>query len=291
MPKTPFHDWRHELQTLATAFLIVTLAPSLSAQAAVGTGDMIARSAGTPVDSGGSAPAVRALSADPSRPGTAESGDSAFHLRLAGNENFEIAGFSTGSIASAMITGSETVTDAQAADGETSAPQAGPSQPSLRDLGFAPDQTKGNAEEQARLDKRSHMLKIHQRLGLLTLVPMLATIITSGGASGRHGSASGRNLHGALGLLTAGLYFTSASYAIRAPGIPGTAIRGPIRLHKALAWIHGAGMILTPILGAMARAQLDRGERVHGIAAAHSAVADVTYAAYAAAIGTVAIKF
>jgi hypothetical protein len=50
-------------------------------------------------------------------------------------------------------------------------------------------------------------------------------------------------------------------------------------------------MILTPILGAMARSQLDRGEKVHGIATAHSVVADVTVAAYAAAIGSVALKF
>ncbi len=96
---------------------------------------------------------------------------------------------------------------------------------------------------------------------------------------------------GALGVVTAGIYIATASYAIRAPKVPGIEVRGPIRLHKALAWIHGVGMILSPILGAMARAQLDRGERVHGIAAAHSAVADVTVAAYAAAIASVAIKY
>jgi hypothetical protein len=163
--------------------------------------------------------------------------------------------------------------------------------PSLQDLGFTADQARGSAEAQARLDKRSRMLKIHQRLGLITLVPMLATVITAGNASGQHGSRSGRNVHGALGLLTAGLYVTTASYALRAPTQAGVETRGPIRLHKALAWIHGVGMILTPILGAMARSQLDRGEKVHGIASAHSAVAGVTIAAYAAAIGTVAVKF
>jgi hypothetical protein len=182
-------------------------------------------------------------------------------------------------------------TSSQTGGDATAPPPENTSTPSLQDLGFSSEQIKGNAEAQARLDKRSHMLKIHQRLGLITLVPLLATVITSSGATGKHTSASGRDLHGALGLVTAGLYVTAASYAIRAPSVPGTEIRGPIRLHKALAWIHGAGMILTPILGAMARAQLDRGEKVHGIAAAHSAVADVTIAAYAAAIGAVAIKF
>ncbi len=170
-------------------------------------------------------------------------------------------------------------------------PSGPPTQPSLQDLGFSSSAEAGSAADQARLDRRSHMLKIHQRLGLLTLAPLLATIITSNNASGKKGSASGRNLHGALGLVTAAMYITTASYAIRAPSIPGVQTRGPIRLHKALAWIHGVGMILTPILGAMARNQLDHGDKVHGIASAHSAVADVTVGAYAAAIAAVAFKF
>jgi hypothetical protein len=162
--------------------------------------------------------------------------------------------------------------------------------PALLDLGFPADQIQGNAEAQARLDKRTRMLKIHQRLGLLTLIPMIATIF-AGGSAGARGSTSSRDLHGALGIVTAGMYITTASYAIRAPSVPGMQVRGPIRIHKALAWVHGAGMILTPILGAMARSQLDKGEKLHGIAVAHSAVADVTVAAYAAAIGSVALKF
>jgi hypothetical protein len=163
--------------------------------------------------------------------------------------------------------------------------------PSLGDLGFPPAEAQGNAQDQARLDKRSHMLKIHQRLGLITLAPLVATIVTSSGAGGRHSTATGRDLHGALGSVTADLYFTAAYYAIRAPRIPGTTTRGPIRLHKALAWIHGPGMILTPILGAMALSQENHGEKVHGIAMAHSAVAGVTYAAFGLAVVSVSIKF
>ncbi|MGH9666002.1 MAG: hypothetical protein ACRD9L_16370 [Bryobacteraceae bacterium] len=170
-------------------------------------------------------------------------------------------------------------------------PSSNPGAPSLQDLGFPPDQTQGNAEAQARLDRRSHMLKIHQRLGLITTIPLLVTLITSGGAGGKNSSASGRDLHGALGLATAGMYFTTASFAIRAPRVPGTTTRGPIRLHKALAWIHGPGMILTSILGVLAYDQLSHGERVHGIANAHSAVAWVTSVAYGAAILSVSIRF
>jgi len=173
---------------------------------------------------------------------------------------------------------------------EQAPPPSSPTLPSLQDLGFTSEQTRSDIEAQARLDRRSRMLKIHQRLGIITLVPLLATVITSGNAT-KEGTHADRNLHGALGLVTAALYVTAASYAIRAPSLKGTETRGPIRLHKALAWIHGAGMILTPILGAMARSQLDRGEKVHGIAKAHGAVAGVTIGAYAAAIGAVAIKF
>ena len=135
------------------------------------------------------------------------------------------------------------------------------------------------------------MLKTHRRLGLITLAPMLATFVSSAGAAGRHGTVSGRELHAALGATSAGLHLTTASFAIFAPKPAGITTRGTIRVHKALAWIHGPGMILTPVLGAMAFNQLNRGERVHGIASAHSAVAWVTGAAYASAILSVSIKF
>lgn len=172
----------------------------------------------------------------------------------------------------------------------TASPGAG-GPPSLGDLGFPPDQTTGSAKDQAMLDKRSHMLKTHQRLGLITAAPLLATIITSNGAKGRNGSASGRELHAALGSVTAGLYLTTASFAVFAPKVPGTKVRGPIRVHKALAWIHGPGMILTPLLGALAYEQRSNGEKVHGIAQAHSGVAAVTGVAYGLAILSVSIKF
>jgi Carboxypeptidase regulatory-like domain len=179
----------------------------------------------------------------------------------------------------------------QAMDLALTAPSSNVAPPSLGDLGFPVDQSQGNAQEQARLDKRSHMLKIHQRLGLITTAPLLATLLTANGAKGKNSNASGLQLHGALGAVTAGMYFTTAYYAIAAPRVPGTKTRGPILVHKALAWIHGPGMVLTPILGAMAYAQRNRGEKVHGIASAHSAVAAVTGVAYGAAILSVVIKF
>jgi len=176
-------------------------------------------------------------------------------------------------------------------DAALQAASGNPVVPSLGDLGFPADQVKGSAVEQARLDKRSHMLKTHQRLGLITLAPLVATLVASNGAAGKRGTPSGRELHAALGGVTAGLYFTTASYAIFAPKVPGTTVRGPIRLHRALAWIHGPGMVLTPIMGALAYEQRNRGEKIHGVASFHSPVAIVTGAAYGLAILSVSIKF
>lgn len=164
--------------------------------------------------------------------------------------------------------------------------------PSLGDLGFPPDQTQGSAADQARLDKRSHMLHTHQKLGLITAAPILAAVLSSSFAGGRHSTATGRELHAALGTAAAGMYFTTAGFAIFAPKIPGAPKpRGPIKLHRILAWIHGPGMILTPILGAMAYEQKSQGEKIHGVAQAHSVVAATTAIAYGLAIASVSIKF
>ncbi len=172
------------------------------------------------------------------------------------------------------------------------APSGSATAPSMQDLGFTPEQTQGNAQLQAMLDKRSHMLKVHQRLGLITAIPMVATVITGpqAKAKGRHGepikepTAANLDFHIALGGATTALYGATAYYAMFAPKVPGTQKRGAIRMHEALAWVHGPGMILTPVLGIMAYKQENSGEKVHGIAAAHGAVAYTTAIAYGASI-------
>jgi hypothetical protein len=93
----------------------------------------------------------------------------------------------------------------------------------LSDLGFTSQQTQANAQLQAMLDRRTQMLKVHQRLGVLTLIPMAATVITGPmvGAKGKNGepitepSQANLDFHAALGGVTTGLYFTTAYYAIR----------------------------------------------------------------------------
>lgn len=171
-------------------------------------------------------------------------------------------------------------------------PASSSSEPSLSDLGFTAQQTQANPKLQAMLDKRTEMLRIHQKLGLITAIPMMAALITGPMAKvkGKNGqpikepTQANLDFHAALGGSTAVLYYTTAYFAIRAPRIPGTHKHGGTRLHETLAFIHGPGMILTPILGIMAYKQESAGEKVHGIASAHGPVAVTTAAAYAAAI-------
>jgi hypothetical protein len=223
---------------------------------------------------------------------------------------FEAAGFKLVELPSAIVSATETAnlntklqiaeignhiavnnTTPPSQENLPNAPSSTTTAPSLGDLGFPTEQTQGNARQQALLDKRTHMLKIHQRMGLITTGPLIATVIASIGAGGKNESSASRDLHVALGSLTGDLYGITAYYAIRAPRVPGTETRGPIRFHKAMAWIHGPGMILTPILGAMAFDQTNKGEKVHGIASAHGPVAIVTAGAFGAALLSVSVKF
>jgi Carboxypeptidase regulatory-like domain len=300
---------RRAAVSLVIVFLMVPFAPSLMAQT-TGTGALTGRV----TDVSGAAVSnvtVTATSLDTGQVRNAITGTDGtykFGLMPAGNYRvkFEAAGLKPVEIPTVTVTGTETaVLDGKLEAGEPSngkstptpqdnlpnAPSSGIKEPSLEDLGFPTEQTQGDAKRQALLDKRTHMLKIHQRMGLITTIPLVAAIFSSPGAGGKSTSSTGRDLHLALGAVAGDLYGITAYYAIRAPRIPGTETRGPIRVHKALAWIHGPGMILTPILGAIAYDQKSKGERVHGIASAHLPVAIVTAGAFGAALLSVSVKF
>lgn len=70
------------------------------------------------------------------------------------------------------------------------APAPAKTEPTLQDLGFPTSESQSNAKEQALLDKRTHMLKIHQRLGLITTIPLMAAVLSSAGAGGRNTSSA-----------------------------------------------------------------------------------------------------
>jgi hypothetical protein len=120
-----------------------------------------------------------------------------------------------------------------------------PNAPSMGDLGFTPQQMQANAQIQAMLEKRTHMLKVHQTLGLITAIPMAATLITGpqAKAKGKNGqtitesTAANLDFHIALGGLTTGPYWTTVYYSIFAPKVPGVQSKGAIRLHRDLEWV------------------------------------------------------
>ena len=294
------------LWSLAVCVLVQVAAP-LTAQTSTG----VVR--GTVSDESGSAvrdASVTATSIDTGQKQTANTGfDGTYKLELPAGDyrlTFEATGFKTFESSSATVSATvPLVLDGKLEKGEQVNGQATPTQqenlpnapsssttaPSLSDLGLTPEQTQGNAREQALLDKRTHMLKIHQRMGLITTIPLIATVAISFNAGGKSTSSASRDLHAALGGLTGDLYGITAYYAIRAPRVPGTKKRGPIKFHEAMAWIHGPGMILTPILGIMAFDEKNKGEKVHGIASAHNPVAIVTAGAFGAALLSVSVKF
>jgi hypothetical protein len=159
--------------------------------------------------------------------------------------------------------------------------------PSLSDLGLTAADTEGSAARQALMDRRTHMLKIHQRLGLITVIPVAAACISAAGAppeKGNYSDTTSRDIHVALGATAVLMYAATASYAIRAPRVSHEPARGGVKWHKYLIYIHAPGMVLTPILGAMAYNQISSGQKVHGIASAHAGVAAATAASYGAAI-------
>ena len=196
------------------------------------------------------------------------------------------------------LTGQSSVSDTSQSSQQPSSPRQSlpkpanqtqePAAPSLSDLGLSSSQTKPDPDLQARLDRHTRMLRIHQRLGLITLAPLAGACITSALAPPdvRTGKSNdvGRDIHVGLGAASVTMYAFTASYAIRAPRVSDAPARGGIKLHKYLIYIHAPGMILTPILGAMAYSQASDNEKVHGIASAHAAVAWTTVAAYGAAI-------
>jgi hypothetical protein len=193
----------------------------------------------------------------------------------------------TGSASTRETGDSSSVQDKQPPKPGGQSPPTPTGAPSLADLGLTPEQTHADNQEQALLDKRTQMLKIHQRLGLITVIPVAAACISSAGAPpdrNHPGSTTSRDVHVALGAVAVGMYGATAFYAIRTPKVSNEPARGGIKLHKYLIYIHAPGMILTPILGAMAFNQANSGEKVHGIASAHSAVAWATAGSYVAAI-------
>lgn len=151
----------------------------------------------------------------------------------------------------------------------------------LEDLGFSKSDTQADLNLQKRLETRTTMLKVHQILGLVTAIPMAAQFIDKGNI----------DLHKGLGITTATLYATTASFALFAPKPEGVKDKGKTKIHRMLAFVHAPLMVLTPILGAMADDQKSKGEKVHGIASLHGSSAGLLLGSYLASIAVMSFNF
>ena len=119
-----------------------------------------------------------------------------------GPGNYEVKAAAEGFPASTsrvrLAAGATRTLDLQMEGSSTSAaPQSNGTEPSLSSLGFPSSEVQGNAKEQALLNKRTHMLQIHQKLGMVTVAALIAAIATSGGGKGHRG------LHDACRLIRA----------------------------------------------------------------------------------------
>ncbi|MFP5204490.1 MAG: carboxypeptidase-like regulatory domain-containing protein [Acidobacteriota bacterium] len=279
-------------------FLVLVLMPLAAACQTSGLSGTVKDAAGKPV-AGAEVSAKNAATAQAAQASTDASG--AYTLPALGAGNYDVTVTAKGfadkvSQVTLPAEGTQalsvTLTAAPPGQELPNAPSPPAQEPSLQDLGFSQSQTESNPQLQARLNKRTRMLKIHQTLGLITLAPMAADLITGPMAKvkGKNGqpiempTQGNLDMHAAFGSATAALYFSTAYFAMFAPKVPGVQKRGAIRMHEALAFVHMPGMILTPILGSMAFSQEQNGEKVHGIASAHGAVAAVTIVAYASSI-------
>ena len=158
------------------------------------------------------------------------------------------------------------------------------STPTIEDLGFEKDNTREQEELQKQLQERRVYLREHQFWGLLSLGGLGATILT--------GEADKiPNAHFALGMATAATYGFSAYFALKAP-VPNSFVsRGMSLWHRRLAWVHGVGMILTPILGYLYAEKLEKSQPPNGLTKNHTEIAGVTAAALLASVISVSFEF
>jgi len=135
----------------------------------------------------------------------------------------------------------------------------------LRNVGIASPLTP--EVRKTELGLRRTMLTAHQIGGFVTLGLMVSAVYT--GQKVLNGDPAFRNTHQSLVLGTIISYSVTGALAILSP--PPSIRRdevSTITIHKTLAWVHFAGMILTPILGAaIHRNSTASKERFHQVSA------------------------
>jgi len=144
--------------------------------------------------------------------------------------------------------------------------------------GFGRPLNAANREQEMRW--RRELLSAHQIVGLTTFVSMLATIYY-GQRMYNNQDFTLRHTHRELAFFTIGAYTTTALLALATP--PPLVRRkqwSSISTHKALAWVHLTGLIVTPTIGLMIKNSASP-RRLEGF---HLASAYLTTATFGASI-------
>jgi hypothetical protein len=150
----------------------------------------------------------------------------------------------------------------------------------LRDLGIASPLTPEVRKHE--LNVRRTMLTMHLIGGLVTLGSMVATVYY-GQKYLDNGQRSDRDMHQTFAATTIASYSATALLAVLSPPplIRREGETSTTTIHKTLAWIHAAGMIVTPLLG---MAIHRRGTSYYDQARYHQISAYITSAVFAAAM-------
>ena len=174
------------------------------------------------------------------------------------------------------------------APGKKTIAEAEASALSVEDLGFSQEDMKSDPQLQKELEARTDMLKIHQTLALITVVPMASEFVLGLVTAGNvEKGSTDTGLHTALGLSTAALYGTAALFAILAPKPKGTHPSGNTEIHQDLAWIHGPLMILVPLVGDMLDDRIASHQPIGNLGAVHGIMATTLLVSYVASLTVV----
>ncbi len=151
---------------------------------------------------------------------------------------------------------------------------------SVSDLGFTQADLQSDLS-QKDLNTREDMLKIHQILGVVTAVPMWTEFVLGlTTASNVSNGSTDTTLHTTLGLATAALYFTTASFEMFAPKPKNKKKSGNSGIHETLSWIHFPLMIVVPLLGDMMNDRIANNQPLGNLPAVHGVLATALVLSY-----------
>lgn len=146
----------------------------------------------------------------------------------------------------------------------------------LNDLSFNQDQLKVDPKITQMMEVRQSKLQTHQKLGLVTMAAMTATLLVAD-------NAKKNDVHKIAGITTGLLYWTTAYFSLSAPKPEGIKETGSSEIHRTLAWIHAPLMAIVPVLGYLHKENDRKGKKSTGIVEAHGALATAAYISFMSA--------